>query len=453
MDVEILRAIGANIGLLLVAATFVAVLSPKRDVISSYSLGLGGAFGLLIAGSLLLAFEVTQGVIIDLRFVPAILSGIMGGPLAALAAVAIGASTRWYLGGAGWLGGIFNMLIPAILGTVCWYINRHRDTQLSLLQLMISGLLSGCLSVLPVLIFIPASRDWPISQLADMLLPPTLASLLALLLIGLIWRRIELLVYRASTSLDKIEHLGSELMKSRYSLAHANQKLQRTNEQLEQVQQVTISTLARLAEARDQDTGNHILRTQHYVELLANQLYESSEFQSELTPEVIDLITKSTPLHDIGKVGIPDTILLKPGKLTTSEFEIMKTHTLLGADAIEAAERDVNQPIEFLRIAKQIIRYHHERWDGTGYPSGLQGEAIPLAARLMAVADVFDALVNARVYKEAFDFDYARTYINQESGKHFDPTVVKAFNQRFDDFVAIAERYRETSAEQLVHQS
>jgi putative two-component system response regulator len=209
------------------------------------------------------------------------------------------------------------------------------------------------------------------------------------------------------------------------------------------IQTASIRALAHLAEIRDNETGNHILRTQAYVHLLASRLRDHPKFSDTLSRDYIDLVSRSAPLHDIGKVGIPDAILLKPGKLTPEEWVIMKTHARLGADAIEQAERDMDTPLEFLALAKEIARWHHERWDGSGYPDGLQGEDIPVSARLMALADVFDALISKRVYKEAMSFQQARDIILSERGRHFDPVVVDAFVSAFDDCVAIARSYPE----------
>jgi putative two-component system response regulator len=210
-------------------------------------------------------------------------------------------------------------------------------------------------------------------------------------------------------------------------------------------QRVGIRALAHLAETRDPETGNHILRTQAYVNRLALALRHHPRFSARLTERYIDLLTRSAPLHDIGKVGIPDHILLKPGKLSPAEWEIMKTHAKIGSDAIERAERDIEMPLDFLSAAKEIARWHHEKWDGGGYPDGLAGEAIPVAARLMALADVFDALICARVYKPAFPYEKARDIIAEGRGSHFDPAVCDAFLGAFADFVAIAERYRDAS--------
>ena len=208
-------------------------------------------------------------------------------------------------------------------------------------------------------------------------------------------------------------------------------------------QRVSIRALAHLAETRDPETGNHILRTQGYVQALANGLRLHPRFSAVLSDRYIDLLHRSAPLHDIGKVGIPDHILLKPGKLTPDEWRIMQTHAKLGSDAIEQAERDIEMPLAFLSLAKEIAHWHHEKWDGSGYPDKLRGDDIPVSARLMAVADVFDALISVRTYKAAMSSLEARDIIAAESGKHFDPGVVDAFLTGFGDFVAIAEHYRD----------
>jgi len=207
------------------------------------------------------------------------------------------------------------------------------------------------------------------------------------------------------------------------------------------IQQVSIHALARLAETRDPETGNHLRRTQQYVRTLAIALSNHPRFSSYLDPRTIDALAQSAPLHDIGKVGIPDHVLLKPGKLTPEEWEIMKTHAKLGSDAIELAERDAEKPVEFLSIAKLIAHYHHEKWDGSGYPEGLRGDQIPIAARLMALADVFDALICKRVYKPAFPLEQAHAMILEGSGSHFDPDIVHAFTSQFATFKAIADAY------------
>lgn len=212
------------------------------------------------------------------------------------------------------------------------------------------------------------------------------------------------------------------------------------------VQRASIRALANLAETRDSETGNHLSRTQGYVRRLANGLRQQPRYAALLTERYIDLLYRSAPLHDIGKVGIPDHVLLKPGPLTAAEWVIMKTHAKLGSDAIEQSERDIEQPLDFLVLAKEIARYHHEKWNGSGYPEGLAGDAIPLSARLMAVADVFDALISKRVYKAAIPYPEARNMIVAGRGTDFDPDIVDEFIAAFDDFVAIADHYRDSAS-------
>lgn len=216
--------------------------------------------------------------------------------------------------------------------------------------------------------------------------------------------------------------------------------------ELAAVQDVTIMAMASLAETRDNETGNHIRRTQHYVQVLAQHLSEHPRFSATLTPENIPLLFKSAPLHDIGKVGIADRILLKPGKLTPEEFEEMKRHPALGRDAIIAAERQLNTPVSFLRHAREITHCHHEKWDGSGYPQGLSGDEIPVSARLMALADVFDALISRRVYKPPFSLEKSVNIIREGRGAHFDPDVVDAFLANLQTFRDIAGRYADSDA-------
>ena len=213
------------------------------------------------------------------------------------------------------------------------------------------------------------------------------------------------------------------------------------------IQDVTIAAMASMAETRDSDTGNHIRRTQRYVRALAQQLSTHPRFREYLTPECMHLLYKSAPLHDIGKVGIPDRILLKPGKLTADEFEIMKTHAALGRDAISHAEVDLGAEVEFLTIAKEIASSHHEKWDGSGYPQGISGDDIPISARLMALADVYDALISRRVYKEPMPHTAAVRIICDGSGLQFDPDVVNAFAHIQGEFEVIAASYRDSDEE------
>lgn len=224
--------------------------------------------------------------------------------------------------------------------------------------------------------------------------------------------------------------------------AYLEAEVARRMEENQTIQNVSIRALAHLAETRDSETGEHILRTQAYVHTLARLLQHHPRFSDTITDHYIELLAKSAPLHDIGKVGIPDRILLKQGKLTDDEWVIMKTHAELGAQAIERAERDVEQPVEFLALAKEIAHWHHERWDGGGYPDGLKGDTIPISARLMTIADVFDTLISKRVYKSAMSYDEAREVIAAERDHQFDPDVTDTFLESFDEFMEIARKYQ-----------
>lgn len=207
------------------------------------------------------------------------------------------------------------------------------------------------------------------------------------------------------------------------------------------IQDAIIITMASLAETRDNETGNHLRRTQNYVNILAKQLQKHPKYAAQLDDHTIAVLQKSAPLHDIGKVGIRDHILLKPGKLTDEEFTIMKTHSSLGRDAIMVAQASLgNVKDSFLNFAKEITYSHHEKYDGSGYPEGLKGEEIPLSARIMALADVYDALISHRVYKDEMSHEKAASIIFQGKGKHFDPIVVEAFDILQEDFIEIAKR-------------
>jgi HD-GYP domain-containing protein (c-di-GMP phosphodiesterase class II) len=209
---------------------------------------------------------------------------------------------------------------------------------------------------------------------------------------------------------------------------------------LQRTQDVTILSLASLAETRDNETGAHILRTQRYVRALAMRLRDHPRFRADLGDEAIELIYKSAPLHDVGKVGIPDAILLKPGKLTDEEWAVMRTHPQLGALSLQTAEVELGSN-SFLRHAREIALTHHEKWDGSGYPAGLVGEAIPVSGRLMAVADVYDALITKRVYKPAWSHEQAAQTVRDGAGSHFDPAVVEAFIAAEDEFRSIARQF------------
>lgn len=217
----------------------------------------------------------------------------------------------------------------------------------------------------------------------------------------------------------------------------------RTRENLA-IQDVTILALASLAETRDLETGNHIRRTQQYVRILAEHLKAHPRFGWYLTEENIESLYKSAPLHDIGKVGIPDHILLKRGPLTEEEKAVMRAHTTLGWNAIQSAEDQLGTPVGFLDTAKEIALYHQERWDGSGYPRGLKGDKIPVSARLMAVADVYDALISRRAYKDAMSHEEACADILEGRGTRFDPDVVGAFEATRDEFRAVAQHFADT---------
>jgi putative two-component system response regulator len=252
-----------------------------------------------------------------------------------------------------------------------------------------------------------------------------------------------------------------ELKRARDVLANQNvyleHEVRRRMRENELIKAISLNALAALAEKRDNETGNHLHRTQAYIEALMHHLESHPDFGAQLDPLTQELIAKAAPLHDIGKVGIPDAILLKPGRLTPDEFEIMKTHSQIGADALgdaiqrvltrEGARADApeapSRSLAFLETARQIARCHHERWDGTGYPAGLAGEAIPLPGRLMAIADVYDALSCKRHYKEAFAPERVRAIMVNGRGSHFDPRLLDAFLQLEDVFLSIAEQYRD----------
>ena len=222
---------------------------------------------------------------------------------------------------------------------------------------------------------------------------------------------------------------------------YLEEEVARRTREVVAIQDVTILAMASLAETRDSDTGNHIRRTQYYVRALAEQLKSHPRFAWFLTDANIETLFKSAPLHDIGKVGIPDRILLKPGHFDTQEFQIMKTHAMLGRDAISHAEKSLGTDVDFLSMAKEIALSHQEKWDGSGYPEGLSGDDIPISARLMAVADVYDALISRRVYKEAMSHQQAVQIIADGKGSHFDPDMVDAFVHISDQFNAIARRF------------
>lgn len=240
-------------------------------------------------------------------------------------------------------------------------------------------------------------------------------------------------------------------VRTHLALANQNRELERRvaerTLELSKTQDVAIYGLSVLAEYRDDETGAHILRTREYVRVLAERLLTHPGLKGLLDPHTVELLYKSSPLHDIGKVGIPDGILLKKGPLTPEEFEIMKRHAQYGSEVIAKAETalKVEENLSFLRIAREITISHHERWDGKGYPRGLSGEAIPLSGRIMALADVYDALISKRVYKPALPHGEVLRIMAEGRGSHFDPLLFDAFREVSGDFLRIAEEHREAA--------
>lgn len=236
-----------------------------------------------------------------------------------------------------------------------------------------------------------------------------------------------------------------DLKRSRDILEDQNhfldKEVQRRMKEISTVQEASIMAMAILAETRDHETGFHLQRVKLYIRKLAEYMGRLKNYKDFLSPDRIRMIALSSPLHDIGKVGIPDQILLKPGKLTPEEYEIMKNHAVLGGDAILSVEKLIGGAETFLTCAREIAYFHHEKWDGSGYPKGLSRESIPLPARLMAVVDVYDALTSRRIYKEAVFHEKAVSIIREDAGKHFDPDVVDAFLALEEDFKSISVKY------------
>ncbi|MET0070581.1 MAG: two-component system response regulator [Candidatus Thiodiazotropha sp.] len=238
------------------------------------------------------------------------------------------------------------------------------------------------------------------------------------------------------------------LHRAQQQLANQNleleQRIKERTEEISRTKDVAIFCLASLAETRDSETGKHILRTQNYIRVLAEHLKDHPRFRDYLQrDDTIEMLVKTSPLHDIGKVGVPDRILLKPGKLDADEWTVMKQHAEFGHNALLRAEQELGST-DFLQMAREIAYTHHERWDGSGYPQGLKGDAIPVSGRLMAVADVYDALINKRVYKDAYSHEEAVEIVRESAGSHLDPDMVEAFLQLRDEFLRIASRYRDS---------
>lgn len=230
---------------------------------------------------------------------------------------------------------------------------------------------------------------------------------------------------------------------------HLQELVALRTKELALTQEVTIYSLASLAETRDPETGGHILRTQRYVRALARRLKRVPMFKKILTDEVIDLLYNSAPLHDIGKVGVADSILLKPGKLTDEEFAEMRNHTIYGRNALKVAEEKLGDN-SFMQYARKIAYTHHEKWDGSGYPKGLKGQEIPVSGRLMAIADVYDALISKRVYKPPFSHAKAMDIITKDSGTHFDPVMVENLLAIENEFLQIASSLADSEEKKQV---
>lgn len=238
-----------------------------------------------------------------------------------------------------------------------------------------------------------------------------------------------------------LARLKTQLTASEQRLA-LEQLVQERTDELERTKDAIVYSMGQMAEMRDKETGDHLLRTRDYVALLALKMARLPRYRSTLTPRLIKAFERAAPLHDIGKVAIPDKILLKPGKLSPQEWEIMQTHAEHGKITIESAEEKIGTTL-FIQVAKDIAYCHHEKWDGSGYPQGIAGEEIPLSARLMALADVYDALTTERPYKKIFSHDAATEMITQQRGGHFDPDITDCFEQINQEFNTISSKNNE----------
>jgi hypothetical protein len=235
----------------------------------------------------------------------------------------------------------------------------------------------------------------------------------------------------------------AERKKEQFNQEFHEMKIELAKKKVEQSELQLLSSLTALAKARDDETGNHIIRTQNYVKLLALRLRASGYYLAQLSDESIDLLVKATPLHDIGKIGIPDNILKKEGPLTDDEWVIMKTHTSIGESVLNTLEKNVHDEADVIMKAILIAGGHHEKWDGSGYPRGLRAQNIPLEARIMSLADMYDALVSRRVYKSAWSHEQAAKEIIAKQGTQFDPAIVDAFIAEQARFQEIASTYRD----------
>jgi len=292
------------------------------------------------------------------------------------------------------------------------------------------GVTASCLVVLGF--FLSPAGDEPLLH----------AAANRLLSMGVIWAAAFVCVLRqkkvTAEARAKLDH--ERALEENEELRRAKTALEEKTSELTETRDLAIYTLAKVAESRDVETGQHIERVRAYSQILAHELRKDPAYARVIDREFLDNIYRASALHDIGKVGIRDDVLLKPGRFTPEEFDAMKRHTLIGTDILEDAITHHGGGA-FMEMAALVARCHHERFDGTGYPVGLSGTAIPLAARIVAVADVFDALTTERPYKEAYSPQAARQIIEEQSGRQFDPVIVDAFRKRFEDFVKVQLSY------------
>jgi response regulator RpfG family c-di-GMP phosphodiesterase len=298
------------------------------------------------------------------------------------------------------------------------YVVQNEVIRISVIVLLISIIVS---------LFLGHSVASPISKLIDILddVKDT----------GNLSQKID---FKGNKELNKLSNTFNQMMNS---LNNTTNELKNANEEIKRVNHLVIASTASLAEKRDTETGYHLKRTQEYIKVLAIQLKKTNHYPN-ITDEYINLLYYCSVTHDIGKVAIPDSILLKPGKLTKEEFEVIKKHTIYGKEALELEEEKLNDN-EYINLSREIAHYHHEKWDGTGYPVGLVGDEIPISCRLMALVDVYDALTTKRIYKPAFSYEKAKQILIESKGKHFDPIIVDAFLEVEPEFIKIAERYKE----------
>ena len=335
------------------------------------------------------------------------------------------------------LGGDFNLQV-AMDGETALKAVAYKTPDLILLDIMMPGM--DGYEVCRRLKASPETRDIPIVFLTAMSEEQDEAR-------GLYLGAVDYITKPFSPALVKARVRNQLVFKSYRD--HLEDLVRDRTRELVLTQDVTIQSIGTLAEYRDPETGGHIRRTQHYVRILAEHLKDHPKFRNRLDDTVIELLVKSAPLHDIGKVGVRDNILLKPGELTEDEFEEMKRHTIYGRDALLVSEKMLGRD-SFLSVAREIAYTHQEKWDGTGYPQGLKGEEIPLSGQLMAVADVYDALISKRVYKPPYPHDTAVAMILEERGSHFDPDVVDAFMELSDEFRKIALEYADFEEERVL---